>query len=503
MRRQADPIDLVRRANPVADPTALPEGPSALVDRIVAEADRQERRSVFPMRLGVAIAVAAAVVLMMWLGGQGPSLPEDLSAASPPTETVGDPAAAAGPGTTVPFINGALVRLDLPRSHSTVMDSDIAAVVRSDVALGLDVFGLAAGDDNVLVSPYSIGTNLSMLLPGARGETASEIIDVLHLTVDEATLHAVRRSIGQLLEDAVSTPTENDPWPFDLQPINSAWGQGGYPFLDDYLAVLATEYDAGVRVVDFAADPSGAMDTINDWVADATGSRIPDLIPPTAVTEDTRLVLVNAVWFSANWVHQFDPDHTADGTFRLLGGAEVPVPFMHASIRTGYASRDGFEALRLPYAGDAEMVIVLPKEGSPAELAASFEPGDLDIRWQDSQVDVTLPSFEFATNVPLKGILQQLGMQAAFESPGSGPDGGADLTGIVASRELFVWEAVHRTKIGVDEYGTEASAASAVIAGRLSRPTPEVFTADRPFLFWIRHIPTGEVLFLGQLVDPR
>jgi serpin B len=419
------------------------------------------------------------------------------------TTTTGDPTGTTvDPGNrTEAFEPGEVVRVDLPRTDAAVTESNIAAVVAADSELGLDLFELIATDDNLMISPYSIATALSMLYPGARGATAEEIADVLHLTVDDATLHAVRNHI----DTALATPpppmgSEDTREPFTVRPANSAWGQGGYPFLDAYLGILAENYGAGLRLLDYAGDPEGSRAIINGWVEDATEDRIKDLIPEGAITVDTRLALVNAIWFYANWFDPFDPALTAPGTFTLLDGSEVSVPMMHANRRNAYATTDLFDAVRLSYAGDAAMVVLLPKEGSPAELAARLTPQDLDIPWSDFAVDISLPSFEFEAEVGLSDALKALGMPTAFEAPG--PDSGADLTGITAVRELWVSDAFHKTFIKLDEEGTEAAAATAIIITLESLPPPATFSADRPFLFYIEHSSTGEMLFLGQVTNP-
>ena len=286
----------------------------------------------------------------------------------------------AEPTTTEPFTPGELISLDIPRTAAAITEADIAAVVAADSAFGLELFTVAAGEDNLMVSPYSIATALAMLYPGARGATATEIADVLHLTVDDATLHAVRNHIETVLATPPPPQGEEDTRePFTIRPANSAWGQGGYPFLDDYLGVLAENYGAGLRLLNYLQDPEGSRLTINDWVETATEDRIKDLIPEGAITVDTRLALVNAIWFKANWSQQFDAAATAPGTFTIFDGTKIEVPLMHAGLRTGYVSTELFEAVRLPYAGDAAMVVLLPKQGSPAELAGVLGPDDLDI----------------------------------------------------------------------------------------------------------------------------
>ena len=400
------------------------------------------------------------------------------------------------------FSPGDVVRVDLPKGTPAVSDGDIAAVVAADAAFGFDLFEMVAGDENLMLSPYSIATALSMLYPGARGDTAIEIADVLHLTVDNSTLHAVRNHIDTALATPPQPLDDKDTRePFTIRPANSAWGQGGYPFLHEYLEVLATNYGAGLRLLDYAGDPEGSRAIINSWVEEATEERIKELIPEGAIDSLTRLALVNAIWFKANWFEQFNADATGPGIFTLLDGSEIEVPLIHANLRTGYVKTDLFEAVRLPYAGDAAMVVLVPRKGSPAELAADLDQSDLDIEWQPAAVDLTMPSFEFEAEIGLKSALQELGMRAAFEPPFG--DSGADFTGITVVPELYVSGAFHKTFIALDEEGTEAAAATAIILRATSAgPPPVTFTVDRPFLFWIEHSSTGEMLFLGQVTNP-
>ena len=415
------------------------------------------------------------------------------------TTTVSDATTRNG-GDVTAFAPGDVITVDVARASSDVSPADVEAVTASDAAFGLDLFEIVAGDENVMVSPYSIATALSMLYPGARGDTATEIAEVLRVSVDDATWHQVRNTIDQALAVTPLPMGEEDTRePFTIRPANSAWGQGGYSFLDGYLRTLAEHYGAGLRVVDYMGDPEGSRQIINAWVEEATEDRIEDLIPEGAITVDTRLSLVNAIWFKANWSEPFDPARTQVGAFTRLDGTEVETPLMRADLQTGYAVSDSFEAVRLPYAGDAAMVILLPNAGSPADLAGALQSADLDIAWQQRSVDITLPPFEFESEVSLRPALQMLGMVAAFERPGGD---GADFTGITQMRELFVTDAFHKTFIALDEEGTEAAAATAIVVGLTSAPEPATFTADRPFLFWIEHGSTGEMLFLGQVTDP-
>jgi serpin B len=440
-------------------------------------------------RFAIALAVIALVAAAC-----GDAAGTETSSTDSPVTSQSDNGSAEG------FVPGQVASLDVPRSAPTVTEADIAAVVDADTAFGIDLFRVAAADENFMLSPYSIATALSMLYPGARGTTATEIADVLHLAVDQATLHAVRNHIDGVLASPPPPMGEEDTRePFTIRPANSAWGQGGYPFNEDYLQILAENYGAGLRLVDYVGDPEGSRQVINGWVEDATEDRIKDLIPDGAITVDTRLSLVNAIWFKANWFEPFESSATEPGRFTLIDGSEVDVPMMHANLRTGYASTDRFDAVRLPYAGDAAMVVLVPKNGTPAELVAELDAGDLDVPFLQHEVDLTLPSFEFEAEIALATALKELGMVTAFLPP---VGNGADLTGITDVRELYVSDAFHKTFIALDEEGTEAAAATAIIVSLESASPPATFTADRPFLFWIEHSSTGEMLFLGQVTNP-
>ena len=435
---------------------------------------------------GFAIALTAVAVLAAGCG----------STTDFPSTTSGAPGVTNPPPSSIPFASGELIKLDIPRDTASADAAVLAAVVKADSQFGLDLFEVIAGDANLMFSPYSIATALSMLYPGARNVTAEEIAAVLHLDVDDEDLHAARNTIEMLLTGTAPAIPDDDREPFTIRPANSAWGQGGFTFSDDYLAVLASAYGAGLRVVDFAGDPDRARDVINDWVEEATEDRIQDLLPDGTVNALTRLVLVNAVWFKANWAEQFDPLMTAPGKFTRLDGSEVTTSLMHSTTTGQYAALPAFTAVRLPYAGDAAMVVVLPDPGtSPAELAASLTADDFAIKWGSAQIDLTLPSFKFESEISLKQALGELGMTSAFTQS-------ADLSGITDAAELFVQDALHKSFIALDENGTEAAAATAILVGLTSAPPPASFTANRPFLFWIEHSSTGELLFLGQVTDP-
>jgi serpin B len=298
------------------------------------------------------------------------------------------------------------------------------------------------------------------------------------------------------------SPEGEDPPPFRLRAVNSLWLQRDYPVLAEYLDTLAASYDAGLNLLDFIADPEGSRRTINDAVAVATEDRIEELIPEGVITDLTRLVLTNAVYFKANWASEFDPAATAPAPFRLADGTETTVPMMHTSATVDFAHGRGFVAAWLPYVGDASMMVLLP-EGDLADLLADLSPEDLQAANQARlahMVDLAVPRFEFRSQLTLAPLLQELGMEAAFVPPPA--PGSADLTGITAVRELYVQDVVHEGFVKVDEKGTEAAAATAVVVGVTSLPPAATLHLDRPFLFLISHESTGEILFAGVVARP-
>ena len=396
------------------------------------------------------------------------------------------------------------VASDTPRQEPGLGpdSTELTSLVDGDTAFALDLYRELRSDDpdNLFFSPYSISLALAMTLAGAQGNTFDEMAEVLRAT-DGEEWHVARNALDQALR--AERETIDDLQPLELEIANSLWGQAGYPFREDYLELLARHYGAGLNTVDFATAWDEARAAINAWVEDATNDRIVDLIPDGAIDDLTRLVLVNAIFFKANWVNQFDPDLTRDGTFRTLAGGEVTVPMMSGSLRTLYGQGDGWEAVRLPYAGNASMLVIAPEHGRFAELAAGLDAdllGRVRAGISDHQVDLTMPRFEFRSNFSLPDVLERLGMIDAFVEPA--PDSGADFTGIVDRRELFITDVVHQAFVSVDEEGTEAAAATAVIMGLQSAPPPAVLTLDRPFIFIIQDDATGAILFIGHVADP-
>ena len=420
------------------------------------------------------------------------------TSAAPPTDTE------VPTGSPEPATTGELVRAEIPRDTTTdVTDEEITALVAGDTKFAFDIFRVAAaGGENTMLSPNSIVTALTMTYGGARATTAEEMATTLHLSLLDDRIHAARNELDLRVTATPPQAPEDESQPFTINTANSVWGQPDYPFLEAFLDMLARDYDAGMYLADFANDTEGARIAINDWVEEETEGRILDLIPQGVLTPLTRMVLVNAIWFKANWATQFEPTLTAPGDFTLLDGSTVEAPMMHGQVTMPYTTGDGFAAAAIPYAGDADMVVVLPDPGRFEEVAAAFGNDGLDVRGSGERrdVDLTMPKFEFEAQFGLKGALEELGMVEAFIPP-SGP-GTADFTGITEGQELYVQDVVHKSFIKVDEQGTEAAAATAVILGLTSLPQPATLTLDRPFLFVIKHRSTGEILFIGQVTNP-
>lgn len=397
-----------------------------------------------------------------------------------------------------------VIAADLPRQIVDIDPADMRAVTAGDFLLGLDLFREAAGNDNYMVSPYSVAMALSMLYGGARSTTADEIAAVMHITVDDEVFHEVRNALDASLAASSSDeePSQTEARPFTIRPANSVWGQIDFPFEAAYLSLLAEQYGAGLRGLDFMADPDAARRAINGWVEDVTEDRIQDLLPGGSIDSSVVMVLVNAIWFYGSWADSFEEDQTGPGSFELLDGTEVQVDFMHNNaVDMWWQDADDYRAVRLPFEGDAAMVIVVPEGQSPLEFAERLDPSQFELgegdtgNWRFGRVTVSMPKFEFTGRTPLKDVLFALGMTESFTPS-------ADFTGI--AQGIFVDDAFHKTFIAVDEFGAEAAAATA-LSMRLSGSIdpPPVLVIDQPFLFWIEHEPTGEVLFLGQVTDPR
>ena len=388
------------------------------------------------------------------------------------------------------------------RGTPPATDLDLAQLVNGNSAFAFDLYrALAAEEGNLFFSPHSISLALTMAYAGARGETERQMADTLHLLLPENRLHPAFNTLELRLASSGRTP-DGEYAGFRLNVANAVWGQKGYGFLKEFLDVLEENYGAGVRPVDFAGAPEESRLAINDWVAEQTENRVEDLILPEVIDEDTRLVLTNAVYFNARWLHTFDENSTHMRPFYLLDGSEVAVPMMSESAFLGYARGEGYQAVDLPYNGsEVSMTILLPDKGRFRQFEDSIDATlvrRILAEIETQPVSLTMPKFEFESEFRLDETLKNLGMPDAF-NPGN-----ADFSGIdgrsCPGTCLVVDAVVHKAFVSVDERGTEAAAVTGVIWKAVGELLPRVkLTVDRPFIFLIQDKATDSILFLGRM----
>jgi serpin B len=383
-----------------------------------------------------------------------------------------------------------------------VSPAEIETLTSGNAAFAFALYReVAVGDANLFFSPHSISSALAMAYAGARGATETEMAQALRFGLGQAALHPAFNALDLELNgrDEVGPPYEGDG--FELEVANAVWGQRGFPFRPAYLDTLALNYGAGLRLADFEGDPDGSRRTINDWVSDQTNDRVKDLLPPGGVSKDTRLVLTNAIYFKAPWLFPFEAKDTTTEPFTPLFGSPVSVPMMHETATFSYARVGDLQAVELPYNGaKLAMLLVVPDAGQFAAFEATLDVETyLAIRdgLETHEVHLGLPRFEFDSTLSLSDPLRRaLGMTDAFDP------GAADFSGIDGRKDLFISDVLHKAFVSVDEKGTEAAAATAVVIGATGIPGfPVTLTIDRPFFFVIRDIPTGAVLFVGRVTE--
>ncbi len=368
---------------------------------------------------------------------------------------------------------------------------------------GFDLYKkiLAKQQGNLVISPASITTALSMTWGGAKTSTASEMKQVMHLSQSAEEVMETSGKLTTLLTD----PSR----PVKFRIANRLFGEKTYDFDAGYMSLTERAYGAPLERVDFKSASEPARKLINGWVEKQTESRIKDLIPPTGVDTETRLVLVNAIYFLGDWAEPFDKGATRPSAFRLSATDTKDVPTMNRTDSYRIAARDGVTALELPYAGGSmSMIVLLPDavDGLAAMESAMTEAklNTLIGELRQERVWVSLPKFTIspALSLSLREDLMGLGMRSAFNRDR------ADFTGIAnppnKADRLYISQVFHKGFVRVDEKGTEAAAATAVSMARAGgKPAePRSFKADHPFCFVIRDTASGLVLFLGRVLDP-
>jgi serpin B len=401
-------------------------------------------------------------------------------------------------------VSGEIIKSDKPRSSSIEANStDLSALVSGNSSFAFDLYQLLKdANSNLFYSPYSISLALAMTYAGARGETAQQMSKALHYTLPQNQLHPAFNGLDSELNKRGQGVKGKDGKGFRLNIVNAIWGQKGFTFLTSFLDLLAENYGAGLRPLDFMKAPEDSRTKINNWVSDQTESRIKDLIPQGAITPLTRLVLTNAIYFNAAWQYPFKENATdKTGSFYLLDGSKITVPMMKQTETLGYAESNGYQAVELPYDGrELSMVILIPKSGNFQSFESTVNASTIATIIKDikpRQVALSVPKFTFESSFNLNKTLSQLGMPLAFSSD-------ADFSGMTEKQELFISDVIHKAFIAVDEAGTEAAAATAVIMQATAAPqAPTQVTVDKPFIFLIRDIKTGTILFVGRILNPK
>ena len=387
-------------------------------------------------------------------------------------------------------------------------------------ALGIDLLAKTAKpNENALLSPYSIQNALAMTYAGATGKTRVEMASVLHFPTDdtelnksfaalEAELTGIEKSTARIVADSKhGGPKE----PITLSVANRLYGQEGYDFRSKFLATLKESYGAPLEQLDFVKEADKATKLINTWVAGQTRDRIRNLIPDGALTKDTGLVLVNAIYLKAGWAKEFEKGSTQPAVFHVKGGDAQDVPVMFKHSQYGYAKMEGYTAVALPYIGsDLQFVILLPDDvNGLAALESKLTPAILAkcAALESTDMNLWLPKFKLEPPVmKLSDQLKDLGMKTAFNEP----QGSANFDGIAPRKPndyLYISEVFHKTFLSLDENGTEAAAATAVVMMRMlsfgDETQPKDVHVDHPFLFAIQDRKSGACLFIGRVTDPR
>jgi serpin B len=386
-------------------------------------------------------------------------------------------------------------------NDSGVNASDVTNLTDANNRFAFELYseldGANPADSNIFFSPWSISSALAMTYEGARGQTADEMQSVFHFPADAS----VRRPAFASLYNSINAGGKK----YTLYTANALWAQKDYKFLDDYLSTVEEYYGGKTTNLDFVAETEKSRMTINDWVAGKTNDRIKDILPQGSVGEMTRLVLTNAVYFKGTWVLKFDKSDTADADFRVDSGRAVKVPMMylHGENATfNYTENNDLQALEMAYdGGDLSMIVLLPKGDSLASIKdylSAQKLSELRGDFREKNVVLYMPKFTFKTKYSLPDTFKKMGMKLAFEWPG------ADFSGMDGTNMLYITDIFHQAFVQVDEEGTEAAAATAVIIGAgTAAPVHQiVFRADHPFVFLIQERSTGNILFLGRVSDP-
>jgi len=376
--------------------------------------------------------------------------------------------------------------------------SDLKVVVDGNTKFALNLYQkLNYTEKNLFLSPYSISTALAMTYAGARDNTAKQIAETMHFSLDQKQIHPAFAELQAAL-NAVQQKGN-----VTLHVANSLWPQKEYPFLRDYIRLVKNYYGVLISPVDYKKEPVAAAERINTWVEEKTNKKIRDIIQPQVLDDFTRLILINAIYFKGNWAMQFMGEATHDAPFHLSQKEFVRVPMMNQREFFRYAESENSKILELPYIGyNLSMLVLLPKKvDGIADLEKSLTAENLERWWsllRNKEVDVSLPKFTMTSQFSLGDRLQSMGIRDAFN-----PDG-ANFSGMDGNPNwLYLTNVIHKAFVDVNEEGTEAAAVTAVTEQAcVGGPPPVIFRADHPFFFLIQDNTSRSILFMGRVVDP-
>jgi serine protease inhibitor len=372
-------------------------------------------------------------------------------------------------------------------------EQGIQAVVNANNQFAFDLYSELERDNNAFFSPYSISSALAMTYEGAKGQTADEMKSVFHFpenNILRPNFAAIYNNINKGSKD------------YELRTGNALWLHQDYPFLEDYTSRVESYYGGKATNLDYVNNLEESRQTINSFIEKQTNNKIKDLIPSGVLTPLTRLVLTNAIYFKGTWEWEFDKSDTSNQDFKITPTNIIQVPIMHMKNEKAtfnYAELEDLQLLELPYKGDEiSMLILLPTKNlediEPSLTAKKLEKWKSQM--QETKLDaIYMPKFEFDTKYFMKETLMAMGMPTAFTD--------ADFSGMDGTKNLYISNVIHQAFVKVDEKGTEAAAATAVIMALKSMGPRNVFRADHPFIFIIQEKKTGNILFLGRVVDPN
>jgi serpin B len=379
-------------------------------------------------------------------------------------------------------------------------EAGLSDIVAGNNAFAFDLYAqLKSAEGNIFFSPYSISTALAITYAGARGITEKQMMMVLHFGKNEKALH---EGFGKLQAGINEMQKQGD---VKLSVANSLWMQKDYKFLPEFLEMTGKNYEAEFNYADYKNETEKARVEINTWVENRTNDKIKELIRPGVLDASTRMVLANAIYFKGAWATKFDTAKTKEMPFWVSARDSVKAKMMNAGGKEfGYGENQSVQILDMPYAGrELSMIVILPRTkaglGDFEKEIRAVLFDSLCAGMRQEKVVVYLPKFTTTRECVLKKVLQKMGITDAFD------DVSADFSGMSGNKDLKISEVIHKAFVDVNEEGTEAAAATAVVVGLRGLPAyhkPLIFRADHPFLFLIRDNATGSILFMGRMVNP-